>query len=161
MIVDTTQLNHRKHGNGGYEESFYKMFYQLLMHKFLKKYYDKDKDTRFIICMDERTTSYKLNDLKTILNSGIKKELSLPYECNPIRTVEPRNSKNSEVIQINDLIIGAIGFQKNGNHLLAGSRRAKIELAEYVAKSAGLLNLQNDTRWGQHRFEIWNINFRK
>ena len=48
-------------------------------------------------------------------------------------------------------------FQKNGYHLLAGARRAKIELAEYIATEAGLSNLKVNSPWGRMRFTIWNF----
>jgi len=111
LIVDTTQLFHRNYGDGKYETSFYKMYYQLLIHKFLKPYYDNE-DTKFIICLDDRTSAYSLNEFKKVLNNGLRKEKALPFIADAIRAVEPRNSKYSEVLQINDLIIGAIVFKK-------------------------------------------------
>lgn len=65
------------------------------------------------------------------------------------------------IIQINDIILGAIGFQKNGYDLLAGTRDSKKELAKYIAEQAGLPNLRQNSPWGKIRFTIWNFNLRK
>ena len=32
----------------------------------------------------------------------------------PFKSIEPKNSKDSDIIQVNDIILGAIGFEKNG-----------------------------------------------
>jgi len=159
MIVDNHQINHKKFSDGNKENGFYKFYYQLLLHSFGKEYYKQEEDTKFIIHLDHRCSSYPLMDLKNILNSGIRKKYQITTD--PFRSIEPRDSKLSELIQINDIILGAIGFQKNGFHLIAGSRKSKIDLAEYIAKSAGLSNLSNSTFRSQSRFSIWNFKLNK
>lgn len=79
----------------------------------------------------------------------------------PFRTVEPRKAKQSDLLQMADIIIGAIGFQKNGYHLLASSRKGKKDLADYIASEAGLENLKNNSPWGENRFTIWNFKLKK
>jgi len=89
----------------------------------------------------------------------MKKKYSI--DTNPFVSVEPRDSKKSELIQINDIILGAVGFQKNGYDLLAGTRDSKKELARYIAQQAGLPNLQHNSPWGRHRFTVWNFRLKK
>jgi hypothetical protein len=116
------------------------------------------------VYLDYRTSKYELDDLRTVLNNGISKKLSKGLNAvsiQPFRAVEPRNSKSSEIIQLNDIILGAIGYHKNGYHLLSGSSKAKIELSNYIAQKAGLTGLSDNTRYGQSRFAIWNFQFRQ
>jgi len=82
-------------------------------------------------------------------------------DSSPFVSIEPRDSKRSDLIQLNDIIVGAIGFQKNGYELLAETREAKKELSRYIAEEAGLANLKEDSPWGQSRFTIWNFRLRK
>lgn len=93
--------------------------------------------------------------MKIVLNRGMKRKLGIDKK--PFVSIEPKNSKTSEIIQINDIILGAIGFQKNGYHLLAGARKAKIEISNYIALEAGLANLKENSSWGRMRFTIWNF----
>jgi len=159
IIIDNHQVNHHKFNQGNKELGFYKFYYQLLLHCFAFPYYNRADNTRFIIHPDSRNSDYSLGELKIILNRGINKKLG--QDVDPIVAIEPKDSKASELVQINDIVLGAIGFQKNGYHLLAESRRAKIELAQYIADSAGLKNLTEDTLWGTNRFTIWNFQLRK
>lgn len=159
IIIDTHQLNHKKHSDGNKENSFYKFFYQLLLHCFGKAYCEKGSETKFILHMDQRTSSYKLDDLKTILNRGMFKEFGISND--PFVSIEPKNSKQSEVIQINDLIIGAIGYYKNGYHLLAGSKKSKMEMVNYITSKSGLRNIGDNTAFRNRRFTMWNLKFKK
>lgn len=113
------------------------------------------EDSRYIVLFDERYTKYKLGTLKIILNRGIRKKHNIGSDV--IRSVEPRESKGNNLIQVADILIGAIGFQKNGFDLIAGSSPSKRELSRYIASQAGLENLIEDTKWGQYRFMIWNF----
>lgn len=159
IIIDNHQVDHKKYNKGDKELGFYKFYYQLLLHCFGKRYYREDGNDRFIVHLDYRTTHYSLNTLKTVLNRGIKKKYSV--DTSPFVSIEPRESKKSELIQINDIILGAIGFQKNGYDLLAGTRDSKKELAKYIAEQAGLPGLRQNSPWGKIRFTIWNFNLRK
>ncbi len=158
IIVDNHQVNHRKFNKGDKELGFYKFYYQLLLHCFGRDYCRGAND-RFIVHLDQRTSSYPLSDLKLILNRGINKKYSI--SSSPFRSIEPKNSKLSELIQMNDIIIGAIGFQKNGYDLLSDSRQSKKDLAAYIASQAGFADLRKDTPWREKRFTIWNFRLRK
>lgn len=158
IIVDNHQVNHRKFNKGDKELGFYKFYYQLLLHCFGKDYC-RDVDDRFIVHLDQRTSSYPLSKLKLILNRGINKKYLISSA--PFRSIEPKDSKLSELIQMNDIIIGAIGFQKNGYDLLSDSRQSKKDLAAYIASQAGFADLRKDTSRRQKRFTIWNFRLQK
>lgn len=159
LIVDSHQVHNHEFNQGSREVGFYKFYYQLLLHCFGHKLCSHDPGAKIHVIMDHRTTSYRLEDLRQILNNGMKSRYGI--STRPFITVEPRDSKESEVLQINDILLGAVGFQKNGLHLIAGSRPAKIELANYIAKEAGLPNLKESTPRSQKRFTIWNFRLQK
>jgi len=159
IIIDNHQVDHKRFSRGNEEIGFYKFYYQLLLHSFGKRYCRTQENDRFIVHLDYRTTSYSLNTLKVVLNRGMKKKYSI--ETSPFVSIEPRDSKKSELIQINDILLGAVGFQKNGYDLLASTRDSKKELARYIAQQAGLPNLQSNSPWGRDRFTIWNFQLQK
>lgn len=159
MIVDNHQVNHRKFNQNNPELGFYKFYYQLLLHAFGRRYCKTDHEARFIVHLDERTTKYKLGTLKTVLNRGIMKKYNIGW--NPFRSIEPGDSKQSNLLQVGDLLIGAVGYQKNGYNLIAGAKQAKIDLAEHIAATVGLADLKQDTLANNKRFTIWNFTLRK
>jgi hypothetical protein len=159
LIIDNHAVDHQKFNAGDKEKGFQKFYYQLLFHCFGCAYYQEKYDTKFIIHPDQRNSRYSLEEFKNILNNGMAKKLGVAVR--PFISIEPQDSHLSEPVQLNDIILGAIGFQKNGYNLLAGSRSSKIELADYIAKSAGLENLLNNTPYENKRFTIWNFKLSK
>jgi hypothetical protein len=133
--------------------------YQLLLNCFGRRYCGKNPDAKILVYLDYRNSNYSLDELKTILNAGIRKRWGVT--SNPFRAIEPRDSKRSEINQINDIVLGAIGFQKNGYDLIAESSDAKRNLMAYIAEQAGLKNLKDGTAISQKRFTIWNFKLRE
>jgi len=155
IVIDNHQIDYKRFAKGNKELGFYKLYYQLLLHCFGKAYCRKDENNRFIVHLDYRQTTYKIGTLKVVLNRTMNKKFDIG--TNPFRSIEPRNSKETELIQINDIILGAIGFQKNKYDLLSGTREAKKILANYIAMEAGLKDLKENTPWAEKRFTIWNF----
>jgi len=158
LILDTHQINHKKYNKGDSDLGFYKFYYQLLLHSFGNRYCSRGVES-LVVCLDERTSKYLLSDLRDILNNGIYKKYGIV--TSPFKSVEAKDSKKSDVMQINDIILGAIGYHKNGYHLLSGSKQAKVELANHIAQKAGLAILGESSRFAVRRFTTWNFRFTK
>ncbi len=154
MIVDNNQVDHKRYSGGDKEAGFYKFYYQFILNCFARNY----PNVRFIVHLDYRNSSYSLDNFKDILNNGAAKKLG--NTSRPFVAVEPIDSKKSEVVQLNDILLGAVGYQKNGLHLIPTGKESKRLLAAYIASSAGLRDLSHDTHYGQIRFKIWNIRLR-
>lgn len=159
LIVDNHQTNHRKFSRGDRELGFYKFYYQLLLHSFGRRYSREGEDDRFIVHLDHRTSSYSLGTLKRVLNAGIAKRYSITSA--PFVSIEPVDSKASELLQVADILLGAIGYQKNGYDLLAGGKESKKSLVRHICAKAGLPDLSTNTRWGANRFTLWNFRLKK
>lgn len=157
IVVDTQEIDNRQHNKNDSEIGFYKLMYQFLLHSFGQYLQPEDK---CIIHLDQRTTSkYKLSTLCAILNNGLRKKYKLPNP--PVRNVQALDSKSSDFIQVADVLMGAIGYEMNGAHTRTEAKRSKILLAEYIAKKAGLMNLQQPTPRSQRHFSIWHFHFRQ
>lgn len=156
IVVDTQEIDHKQYNKNDAELGFYKLMYQFLLHGFGDYLTPTDQ---CIIHLDQRTTSkYKLSTLCAILNNGLKKKYGLDNK--PIRNVQGLNSKDSDFIQVADILMGAIGYEMNGAHTRTNAKRAKITLAEVIAHKAGLVNLQQPTPRSSRHFSIWHFHFR-
>jgi hypothetical protein len=135
------------------DKGFYALYYQFLLHKFGR--YARSNEQGLYVYIDERSTKYKLSTLHTILNHGIYKK----YRRGPgiVKAVEPRVSKGCTLIQLADVLMGAIGYQCNDFHVKPDAAKHKVALAGYIAKKARLRSLKDETPYGQQDFEIWRF----
>ena len=157
LIIDRSRVDHRKYSDGDAELGFYKFYYQLLLHCFGKNYCP-DMGDRIIAYLDQRQTSYPVPQLRRILNHGVAKNFG--NKTRPFLAVTPVNSKQHDLIQLTDVLIGAIGYHRNGLQALTEACPAKVELADYIAKRAGVKNLGRSTPYRMKRFTVWNLKFR-
>lgn len=156
IVVDTQEIDHRRYNKGDAELGFYKLMYQFLLHSFGAQLRPADQ---CIVFLDQRTTShYKLSTLCAILNNGLRKKYS--FLSWPVRNIQAVDSKQHDLIQIADLLMGAIGYEMNGAHVRTGAKRSKVLLAEHIASKAGLVNLQQQTPRSNKQFSIWHFHFR-
>lgn len=155
MVIDTHQLDHARYNQGDKDLGLNKFYYLLLIHAFGKRYYKKYKPCRFIVLVDKRSSKQSLSEFRRILNNGFSKKYGAVDD--PFRTVEPRDSKGCEMLQINDILLGAIGYHWNDCNLLSGASKAKISLSNYIAAKAGLPDLSRSTKYGARRFTIWKF----
>jgi hypothetical protein len=153
LIVDRHKVDYKKYCDGDKELGFYKFYYQLLLHKFGCKYV-KDNN-RFIVYPDRKQTSYPVPELRDVLNNGLAKVTG--NRSRPFVSVEPQDSHDHNLLQMTDLLIGAIGYQKNGWHLLDNASAGKIEIARYVAQKAVIQDLGRDTLYFKQKFTVWNF----
>ena len=72
-------------------------------------------------------------------------------------SVAPLDSKKSNVMQIADVLMGAVGWTLNGK---LGSRRARSALVDHIVKKAHVGSLNPGDR-GHTRFNIWQIDLKR
>ncbi len=148
VLVDSTRLNHSKYNAGDSEIGFNKMIYQLLI-KFGRIYHAYQTYHCFL---DNRTTSHSLDELKDILNNGISKRWGI--NTNPYRRVVFRDSKRSDLLQLNDIVLGGLAARANGHHLRIGASPAKQQLSEYVLNRANITDPTRSTPYGRYKFTV-------
>jgi len=157
IVIDTSEIDHRRYNRNDPELGFYKLMYQFLLHSFGG--YLSPRDT-CIIHLDQRTTShYKLSTLWAVLNNGMHKKY--PCLAKPVRSIEAADSHKHDLIQVADIVTGAIGFEMNGWDLKPGAKPAKVQLASHIAALAGLADLRHATQERDHWFGVWHFHFRK
>jgi len=151
LFVDTTTFSRAIDDE---ERRFYKLYYYLLLNSFGKNI---QPNNPCVVTLHQRTTNYKLSELLTITNNGLRKKYSCPN--NLVRAVESADIRSSEMLQLVDVLIGAIGFELNGYHLIKGASRGKLKLLDYIHQRSGIYNFDESTPFGQQKFSIWHFKF--
>lgn len=146
LFVETAKQNHSKFNNGSEEIGFSKEIFQLAM-KFGRLY-----DGRFHVYPDQRSTKQSTADLRLMLNRAtMRKE---PERDWPYRRVQFRDSASTPLLQLTDIMTGAIAAHLNGHYKLPGASQPKLELMRYVLARAGVKDpIQGTARKG--KFTIW------
>ena len=148
---DNHKWKYSLYNHGDRDLGLSKNYYQLILHRFIRFF---GEQASLFVCLDRRWSSTKLPDLQRILNAGATKEYGLSF--GPVRTLEARDSKKDDLLQINDVILGAVSSVKNGRHEDPSTRSSKAELAKLVLQNSGLGSFDKDSSPKATRFTIWN-----
>ncbi len=139
IVIDKATIDNARIGQS-YDEFYYKMYYQLLHHKI-------DMDNHYNVYLDIKDTlsALKVRKLKEILN----------IKYNPIRNLQNIRSHESHLMQLTDLLMGAISYHLrhlDGN----GKVIAKNKLIEKIQTHAKL-PLTNSTPRENSKFNLFFI----
>lgn len=141
IVADRSILDHEQYNDGDNELGFYKLYYQMLVH-WLKR------DHAYHIFLDgqQNKTQRRFIDLRDILRRKLTGKAKI--EC-----LEPVSSHRIPLIQLADLLIGAVGYTWNDRQ---GSE-IKLEYCAEVAKIAGLRTLKTTTTLSAEKFNIFQF----
>jgi hypothetical protein len=155
VVFDSHQWSHAKYNKGDADIGLSKLYYNLILHRFVKRC---GGDGSLFVCLDHRNSSTPLNDLRGMLNATAARDLNIPF--GPVKQLISRDSKSDDILQMNDVILGAVCSARNGKHLLAETRPAKRRIAELVVEKSGLGSFDRDSYQKVNRFTIWNFRHR-
>lgn len=130
------------------------MYYQLILHR-LGKFHGGSH--RLFVFPDKCNELKGLPELKSALNIDMERKFG--FRPSPLRAIELRDSQDEIILQINDLILGAICYQKNKRYLDKSAGQAKANLAGYVL-GLGLSTLEHldqDTPFHVKNFTVSNL----
>lgn len=138
IIVDKSQIDESRDGFG-YDDFYFKMYYQLLFHKTCNNFnyniYLDVKDTR---------SQGKLNKLSEILNNR-----------SSVRNIQFIKSYESYLMQLTDLIMGAINYHlRKENKVIA-----KTQLIEKI-ESHSKIDLTKSTLKREEKFNLFFIDLK-
>ncbi|MBV7394540.1 hypothetical protein KJP30_09990 [Mameliella sp. DP3N28-2] len=153
---DNHMWDHNRFNDGDADIGVSKLYYQMLLHQVIGWYGDV---ASLYICLDRRLSTTPLEKLQRILNAGAAKDYKLTF--GPVRILTARDSKKEDLLQLNDIILGAVASYKNKRHLETGARAAKVEIANYVFERSGLKSYDTDSPKSKKDFQIWNRKPRK
>lgn len=153
---DNHMWDHTRFNDGDPDIGISKLYYQMLLHQVVGWHGDL---ATLYICLDRRLSTTPLDKLQKILNAGAAKEYKLDF--GPVRVLTAKDSKKDDLLQINDIILGAVAAYKNNRHLEPSAREAKVEMAKYVFSRSGLSSYDIDSPPKKVDFQIWNRKPRK
>lgn len=156
LHVNTHTFNHRQWNQGEAEIGFSKLIFQLLLHKFGRRY---GADYPLTVYLDSRSTRHDPDDMRPMLNSELAKRWEIPTR--PFRRITFIDSKKSDLIQVNDLLIGTIGFLKNKHHRRPDCSAHKKALAAYILKRATECEPAGFIAIKASRFSVWRFAYKK
>lgn len=152
IIFDSHQWNHRKFNNGDADMGLSKLYYQLILHKFIALC---GKEGSLYACVDHRNSTTSLHDLQRMLNAAAARDHGLTTR--PLKQLVSKHSHDEDLLQLNDVILGAVCAIRNGKHLLADYRQAKRLIATDILVKSGLGTFDQNSPRDIHRFTVWNM----
>lgn len=148
MIVDFDKFDHHKKGRGAPHLSINKMYFQLMLHEVCGRYGDS---WRIVMFPDHGPDSAEIADFRSGICANAYKRYNAKPNC--LREIHPTASKKVNLLQMVDVIIGALAAERESRSL----KIAKRELREYVIDKSPVKNFASDTRRDERKFSIWNF----
>lgn len=153
LIFDSHNWRHNAFNQGDRDIGLSKLYYQVLLHKFARLC---GPSGSLYVRLDHRNSSTSLHDLRRMLNLAAARDLNIAND--PFKQIVSADSKECDLLQLNDVILGAVCAARNGKHLLATGRESKRTIAKMVLEKSGLGSFEQNTPRGVSRFSIWNFN---
>lgn len=140
LIAPKVNLNHDEF-NQDHDEWYYKMYYYTLIN-ILKS---ESSYNIYIDIKEKKRGGTKAKRLKKILNNA-----TYEFDSDIIKKLQIIDSKDSEIMQVADLLIGALGYLNRD----LKNRDVKIELIDYIKKMSGK-SLIKSTLQAEEKFNIF------
>lgn len=151
LYVDTGTFQHGRYSGGDRELGFNKLIYQLLLHKFGCRY---GKSRPMHVYLDQRTTKHKPEEIRPMLNADLIKRHGITNY--PFRRITFQDSKSSDIMQLNDLLVGVVGYKVNRHDRVPGCSQHKVHLANYMLDRVRAINgAKKATHRSVVRFTVW------
>ena len=146
LVVQKSKIDFDTYHQGDAETAFYEFYYQALSRNLrLTDEYMVFTDNR------QNRQSNRLVDLKAKTNYHW---LNKGARHNIVRNVEPRDSKSEDLLQIVDVLLGAVGYDVEKR----AESQPKVEMVRHIAEKVGCSTLQE--QWGREtRFNMWHFRF--
>lgn len=155
LVCDFGEFDHKKDEDGR-EGNVSRMLFQLGLHRLCKKYGEKADLHLFPDSGDHATMMCRY---RYHLNNSARK--FMPTERRsaelPVVHIEPTDSASEPLLQLNDIILGAICYRRNERYEEPGASRHKKALARLVAESAGATMFHYNPQVFGRRFTVWNL----
>jgi hypothetical protein len=146
IILDKRAPEYRTYSKGNDEIGFYKTYYHWLLWYFAP--FPLRHRCKLRVIIDDRNLPKNAKDpftkLKFALNNGIRKELDATA-VDVVTEVKPLDSNQSDLLQVADVLMGAVGYHNQDFHLKPGASKYKVELARYIAGRVGRPTLKDET----------------
>lgn len=134
-------LNHKKYNNGIYDTWYYKMYFLLLdaMITPIDEY-------KVFVDIKDTNGGPRVKKLREVLCNNI-----YDFKGDVIKDIKQVNSKDSEILQITDLFIGALSYKHRD---LDGNSQGKTELIKYIEDKYSI-DMNHMTSRNEKKFNLF------
>lgn len=139
---DKEQLNHQKYNNGSYDLWYYKMYYLLL-----DAIIYPNNEYRIFIDIKDTNGGPKVKKLQNVLCNNI-----YDFKNEVVKDIKQINSKESEILQLTDLLIGCIGYY---NRNLIIKENGKKKIIDYILENYDI-SFSESTSRSEKKFNIFH-----
>lgn len=144
LVVDRSNLDHERFNEGDSELGFYKLYYQMLVH-----WLQPGHQYHIYLDWQQNASTRRFEDLRAILKNKLSGRARVAF-------LEPVTSHTQPLIQLADLLMGAVGYQWNNLDRRPNSSECKSQFASSLAKQLGHTSLHYSTAPGEQKFNIFN-----
>lgn len=143
IVIDAEEIDMKTYNNDDSELGFYKFYYQLLV-------YWLDKHNEYNIYTDYKINrkNTRLKELKEILNAKSGDRVNL---------IQAINSKESLILQLEDVLMGAVGYKYNYKN--DGTAIAKNKLINKLEEKFSMKIDSFNNRYNK-KFNIFKMDLR-
>ncbi|NJO34449.1 MAG: DUF3800 domain-containing protein [Rhodospirillales bacterium] len=150
VICDMHAYDHRILNDGDKAKCVSKTYYQLLLHRCCRRYGGK----AFIhVRPDAGDCTRELPRFKEALNTDACRRFELT--ARPVLSIDLIASTGVNLMQMNDIVLGAIASHRNERHKKRDASQHKTHLAEAVRVCLNVPNFTINTPWNKN-FTVWN-----
>lgn len=145
VAKNKNKLNHNKYNNNDYDLWYYKMYYLLLD----KICYPHFKYKIFIDIKDTRG-GVRIKKLHEVLCNN-----RYDFMKDSIRDIQQINSNRSDLLQITDLLIGALSFYYRDLYNDVNKSVYKKQVVNTLISNVGKSSIDNGTNLTEKKFNIF------
>ncbi len=139
VIPDKSKLNHSSF-NQDHDTWYYKCYFMLL-----KAIFDPHERYRIYVDIKDTRSAQKIDKLHEVVCNSI-----YDFHRQIIQRIQTVRSHESELLQLSDLLIGAVSYVNRG----LGDSSAKLALIEEIKRRSGY-NLTRSTLLRENKFNIF------
>jgi len=141
LIPNKSALYHLRYDQS-YDDFYYRMFYETL--KFL---IDKNNSYRIFLDIKDTRGGDKTRKLHQVLCKSMGDSNNSIIEC-----VQQIRSHESTLLQLTDILIGAIGYKNKDMQ----TSEAKLSLVSYIEQQSGVRSLNTSSRLSDLKFNLFD-----
>lgn len=159
MTIPMADFDPKALGNEVAEAAYNRCFHHLLLWKYCSGPPGSPplRDRKYFVLFDKRTSKVPWQPFRRAVCRAAATRYGMDHW--PFRRVDYEESHLEIMLQVNDLILGAVGFWWNKKHSkLPTSKSPKAALARHIVKATGVYSLfQIPYRYKD--FTIWKLTF--
>lgn len=148
IVLTRRLIKYRDYHDGDKELGFYKFMHLLVVKRV-------EAGSSYVVHADYRQNrkTNRLETLRDTVNRVARRDYGLGYDC--CRDVRSVDSKIEDLVQLADVLLGAVGWHYAGKHYQSDSSLSKNLLADLLAKSIGKDDFTFSSGPFERKFNIW------